>query len=137
MNDATVFSFYRAAGQRIAAARVLLTVAETLDATYLGGYGIECSLKAIILSFTPSPRRQEVVMESFRGQAAHNLDWLLFQTHSRGCNLPLELLKRIRRCIPIWYVDLRYQSGRLRAKDCRYVIETAEQIWSWTGKQIP
>ncbi|MDX1967142.1 MAG: hypothetical protein SFV23_08230 [Planctomycetaceae bacterium] len=48
MNDPRVLTFYRAAGQRVAAARVLAAAAETLDATYLGGYGLECALKAVI-----------------------------------------------------------------------------------------
>lgn len=136
MNDPLVLQFHRAAGQRISAARVLSAAAETLDATYLGGYGLECSLKALILAATPTPQRQEVIEETFRGQLAHNLDHLMYEVIRRGVSLPKKIQLALRRCFTLWYVELRYETGRRPASECRVVLDTAEQVWVWTGRQI-
>ena len=44
--------FLSAAGQRLEAARALFHGGLTLDAQYLGGYVVECSIKAVILHHT-------------------------------------------------------------------------------------
>lgn len=136
MNDPRVLTFYRAAGQRVAAARVLAAAAETLDATYLGGYGLECALKAVILARTLHRQRRALLDEEFRGQKAHNLDWLIHQVKSLGGSVPLPIVKRLRRCSTLWHVELRYQTGRRPAAECRYVLEMAEELTIWAGEQI-
>jgi hypothetical protein len=40
--------FLKAASQRLNAAETLLRENVTLDAQYIGGYAVECSLKALI-----------------------------------------------------------------------------------------
>jgi HEPN domain-containing protein len=45
--------FERIAEQRLAAAELLLEHQFYLDAVYLAGYTVECSLKALILRWTP------------------------------------------------------------------------------------
>jgi len=47
--------FYRAS-QRFDEAQVLLEAVRTTGAVYLAGYGIECILKALILSVFPQAR---------------------------------------------------------------------------------
>jgi hypothetical protein len=136
MNDPLVLQFHRAAGQRISAARVLSAAAETLDAMYLGGYGLECSLKALILASTPPNRRRELMEETFRGQLAHNLDHLTYLIVRNGISIPAKIRTGLRRCFTIWYVELRYETGRRPATECRTLLDTAEQVWVWTGRKI-
>lgn len=136
MNDPLVLQFHRAAGQRIAAARVFSAAAETLDATYLGGYGLECSLKALILAATPPDHRQDLMEVTFRGQLAHNLDHLMYQVIRKGISIPKKIQLALRRCFTLWYVEMRYETGRRPAAECRVVLDTAEQVWVWAGRQI-
>ncbi len=54
--------FYRAGKQRFEDARLLLDKAErTTGAIYLAGYGVECLLKALVLSVIPAANRQQMV----------------------------------------------------------------------------
>ncbi len=112
MNDSLVMRFHRAAGQRIAAAKLLATAAESLDAIYLGGYGLECSLKSIILARTIPSERRMLMETEFRGDAAHKLDHLVHDVELRGAPLPPDLIRRLRRCAVLWYVEMRYETGR-------------------------
>ena len=53
MADPQVLRFVKAAAARLSAADVLLDNSKYLDATYLAGYVVECSLKALLLSYVP------------------------------------------------------------------------------------
>ena len=52
--------FQRAADQRLTTAAFLLENGFHLDAVYLGGYGIECGLKALILKRTPRSVKKDL-----------------------------------------------------------------------------
>src|SRR5258708_2709251 len=75
--------FYRASIQRIEDARVLLENRRTTGAVYLAGYGVECILKVLLLEPTPKTRRAGV-LTLFRGQLAHNFDWLKHELNLTG-----------------------------------------------------
>jgi len=59
MPPTTSRDFQRVAAQRLISAETLLREKLTLDAQYLGGYAVECSLKALILEQTPESQRLE------------------------------------------------------------------------------
>ena len=59
MIDKEVQRFMRAASQRYTAAELLLREGLNLEAMYLAGYVVECSLKALILAHTPQRRRKQ------------------------------------------------------------------------------
>src|SRR3982750_608953 len=96
-------------GSRLTTAETLLREKLTLDAQYLGGYTVECSLKALILHQTPDPDKPETLKRLTSGARMHRPDVLLGELRNRGTALPLELAKRMRRFD--WTIDLRYETG--------------------------
>ena len=75
--------FYRCALQRYEEARVLRKADLTTGAVYLGGYAIECALKALILDAVPRAKRTDT-LSSFRGNLAHDYEWLRYKYRSLG-----------------------------------------------------
>lgn len=98
------------AGQRLTAADALRRATLTLDAQYVGGYTVECSLKALILNHTPAGDRQGTLERITSGAKMHRPDVLLGRLRDLGVALPLHLAKRMRRFD--WTTDLRYEAGR-------------------------
>ena len=67
--------FYRVAYQRFEEAEVLFEAGYYIGAVHLAGYAVECMLKTLILEATPE-RDHAVVEAEFRGQSAHDYEWL-------------------------------------------------------------
>ena len=99
--------FYRAAKQRFDDAAILLRLQRTTGAVYLAGYSVECMLKALILESVP--RSQEsAILAQFRGQRAHNPDWLLYlYRQSASSVIPAEVIAHFIR-VNSWSTDIRY-----------------------------
>jgi HEPN domain-containing protein len=68
----TFRDFQRAAAQRLTTAEFLLENGFTLDATYLAGYAIECSLKSLILHATPPADRAATLAKISSRSTMHN-----------------------------------------------------------------
>ena len=68
MPPTTSRDFQRAAAQRLNAAETLLREKLTLDAQYLSGYAVECSLKALILELTPDSSKADKLKEITAGR---------------------------------------------------------------------
>lgn len=134
MQPTTSRDFQKAAGQRLTAAEALLGLNITLDAQYLGGYTVECSLKALILHATPDLEKQEKLRRIKSGASMHNPVNLLGELRDLEVYLPLELAKRIRRFG--WTTDLRYETGRRDTGETRAFLRTAKTIHDWVGNQL-
>src|SRR4051794_10616300 len=80
MPPTTSRDFQRAAAQRLTAAETLLRGKVTLDAQYVGGYTVECSLKALILEFTPKNDRPHKLRSISTGAKMHRPEVLLRRT---------------------------------------------------------
>ena len=65
-----------------AEAQFLLDHDYTTAAVYLAGYGVECALKALLLSIVPV-REQAAIIQTFRGTRAHDFLWLRRQLNRR------------------------------------------------------
>ena len=122
--------FYRAAIRRFDEAKFLLGGEYWTAAIYLAGYGIECMLKALIVTATPNVRRSAVLAE-FRGHRGHNYDWLRFQyRRTGGAPLPSQIV----RCfsfVNTWDTNLRYESREASPRDAEDFLENAETITRW------
>ena len=127
--------FQKAAGQRFTTAETLLREKLTLDAQYIGGYTVECSLKALILFCTPEANKTETLKRITTGASMHKPDVLLGELRDRGIALPLELAKRLRRFD--WTTDLRYETGRRDTGETKAFLNTAKAIYDWVEKQLP
>jgi hypothetical protein len=85
--------FYRAAFHRFDEAQFLEEGSRFTGAIYLAGYGVECILKALILVVVPARKRSDV-LATFRGQRAHNFDWLRYQyLQNGGAQFPPDIAK--------------------------------------------
>jgi len=138
MNDPDIRKFHKAAIRRLEAAEVLLDNEITLEALYLAGYCLECSLKALILARTPQSRRREKLKDRFRGAAAHSLDWLVTELHKVRVDLPdrFSAPLRLRFAFLHWRVELRYAVSRRDADDVERIMQIGKEMWEWVGRNL-
>jgi HEPN domain-containing protein len=135
MPPVTSRDFLRVAGQRLTSAETLLREKLTLDAQYLGGYAVECSLKALILLLTAEADKPEKLKRITAGATMHRPDVLLGELRDVGVSLPLEIAKRMRRFD--WTTDLRYETGRRDTGETIALLKTAKIIYDWVERQLP
>jgi len=135
MPPTTSRDFQKAAAQRLTTAETLLREKLTLDAQYLGGYAVECSLKALILQLTPDPDKPRKLRRITSGANMHRPDVLLGELRNLGVALPLVLVERMRRFD--WTTDLRYETGRRDTGETIALLTTAKAIYDWVEGQLP
>jgi HEPN domain-containing protein len=114
---------------------LLLEHGHTLDATYLAGYAVECSLKALILRMTPVRKQREILKKISSGKSMHDPETLNAILKDRKNPLPLALVEQLRRSG--WSTDLRYESGRRDTKKTRAFLATAKEVHDWVEGQLP
>lgn len=134
MPPRTSRDFLRIAAQRFATAEVLLREKLTLDAQYLGGYTVECSLKALILHRTPDSDLQDKLERITAGGKMHRPEVLLEELKKLGVELPRGIAKRMRRFD--WTTDLRYETGRRNTGETTGFLRTAKVIFDWVEGQL-
>jgi hypothetical protein len=127
--------FQKAAAQRLTTADTLRKATLTLDAQYVGGYTVECSLKALILHRTPDPNKPDKLRRITSGARMHRPDVLLGELRDLGISLPLEIARRMRRFD--WTTDLRYETGRRDTGETIAFLKTAKLIYDWVEGQLP
>jgi HEPN domain-containing protein len=126
--------FQRAAGQRLTTANYLLNGKYTLDAMYLAGYTVECSLKALILELTPAAKQADVLKKITSGQRMHSAEVLGAELKRLGRPIPIELVKRLRGSG--WATALRYESGRRPTGETRGFLKAAKAVYDWVEGQL-
>ena len=126
--------FMRAATQRLETAIFLFESKYTLDATYLGGYCVECSLKALILYRCTPSRQSHVLQQITSGARMHQAEVLLDLLKGLCITLSVELAKRMRRFK--WTTELRYETGRLATGETRAFLKTVQLIHTWVEEQL-
>jgi hypothetical protein len=136
MQPTTPRDFLKVAVQRLTAAEeIMRTLGRTLEAQYIGGYSLECSLKALILEKTPAMDRPAMLDRLTHGARHHRPDILLGILRNQGISLTVELAKRMRRFD--WTTDLRYETGRKETGETNGLLRTASMIYQWVEGQIP
>ena|SRR5436190_2325421 len=134
MPPTTSRDFQRVAAQRLTTAEALLRQKLTLDAQYLAGYTVECSLKALILHLSPSANRAAKLVQITSGAQMHRPDVLLGELRAFGIVLPMEIARRMRRFD--WTTDLRYETGRRDTGETIALLNTAKAIYDWVEGQL-
>ena len=135
MQPATPRDFLKVALQRLTAAEeIVRTLKLTLEAQYIGGYSVECSLKALILERTAEPDRPAMLEQLTRGATYHRVEVLLDRLRERGVFLTVDLARRIRRFD--WTTDLRYEIGRKETGETNGLLGTARAIYEWVEVQV-
>jgi len=135
MQPTTPRDFLRVALQRLSAAEEIMRVlGRTLEAQYIGGYSVECALKALILEKTPAPDRPAMLHLLTHGATNHLAEVLLEKLRAQGISLTVDLAKRMRRFD--WTTDLRYETGRKETGETNGLLRTANMICEWVKVQI-
>ena len=137
MPPKTSRDFQTAAAQRLNAAEILLRADVTLDAQYLGGYTVECSLKALILERTPDPDKAEKLKKITKSALMHRSDILLGELRDLETVVPPDLAKRIRSVNLEWTTSLRYERGRRDTEATRVFLDTVRDIFFWVESLLP
>ena len=135
MPPTTSRDFQKAAAQRFTTAEFLLDKKLNLDAQYIAGYTVECSLKALILDRTPESEKQDTLKKITSGAIMHRPERLLGLLRDCGEALPLEIAKRMRRFD--WTTDLRYETGRRDTGETIALLNTAKAIYDWVEGLLP
>ena len=127
--------FQKVAAQRLTTAEALVRDGLNIDAQYIGGYAIECALKAIILPLTPAAEKADKLKKITSGAKMHRYDVLVGELRDLGVALPLELTKRMRRVD--WTTDLRYETGRRDTGETIGFLKTVKAIYEWVEGPLP
>jgi hypothetical protein len=135
MQPATPRDFLKVSLQRLSAAeQIMASLRLTLEAQYIGGYSVECSLKALILEKTPEADRSAMLLKLTRGATHHRAEVLLDQLRVRSVFLSVDLAQRMRRFD--WTTGLRYEIGRKDTGETNGLLRTARTIYNWAEGQI-
>jgi HEPN domain len=127
--------YYRCALQRHEDAQILLRADHTTGAVYLAGYGIECILKALVLS-SLAPAARRAMLDSFRGARAHDYEWLRMQyLQNGGARFPREITEAFT-LVNDWSTDLRYLPRTLRPHEAEGFLVAAETIIHWADRRL-
>lgn len=126
--------FQRAATQRLATAEFLFQHGYNLDAYYLAGYAIECTLKAMILDKTSELERSSQLERITGGKKMHSSEILLGILKDLGKPIPPKLASQLRR--GNWSTDLRYESGRIPTSETRGFLKTAQATYNWVKGEL-
>ena len=127
--------FRRVAEERLGDAKVLLSAGRETGAVYLAGYAVECALKSLLLAAVP-PGDEQGVMESFRGNAAHDFGSLLHRyRQAGGADLPLDRRRDLVR-VNVWAVEWRYQPGQTDGRTATAFLDAAERLLRWANERL-
>jgi hypothetical protein len=135
MLDKDVTNYLRAAEQRLTSAEVLYKNDLYLDCIYIGGYVVECALKALILARIPKNNRLSYELDYFRGSVAHDYEYLKGLLNKQGIVKPREVIKPFQK-IATWSTDLRYEVGRGNPKEADAFLISVKVILDWVKRSI-
>ena len=134
--DEDIRKFKRAGEQRLKAAELLFEHEFYLDAIYIAGYAIECSLKEFILKRTPRNQHEQMLDKLVRaGSKGHDFDYLrrIFARAPVNCNLP-DMLHEMWRRVSTWSTRLRYEVAIVRLPEAKRFLEAAKRIQEWVER---
>jgi HEPN domain-containing protein len=132
--DINARRYYRVAYQRLDDGTALLEISRPRAAIYLTGYAVECILKALLLLSTPAGERAEV-LATFRGAAAHSIEWLRARLIQRIGRLPVGENRHVS-LVSSWSTDLRYEPGPGDRDDAEAFLASAESILNWADGRM-
>jgi hypothetical protein len=128
-------TFCRCAHERFEDAEVLFADERNTGAVYLAGYAVECILKTLLLNSVPA-NEQEELADSFRGNRAHDSDWLRdeYLDHG-GAYLPEDILEALR-LLGEWSTDLRYEPATVDHEEAVNFFDATRQVLQWAEGRL-
>lgn len=105
---------------------------EAYHAVYIGGYAVECALKALILSRAPRAQHRDVIAGRFR-ELGHNLLGCFDSLKVRwGLMMPRSIHAVFRKDVAAkWRTDMRYSAGQARVVDARRLLDGVNAVLNW------
>ncbi len=127
--------FYLAGHHRRLDAEYLLEGGRTTAWVYLGGYCVECLLKALLLMQVPKSKRKDIA-EEFRGTGAHNFDRLRsLYLKVGGSAFPKDVIEAFL-VVRAWSTDWRYEPALTPADDAERFLAAVETIRAWADSRM-
>src|SRR5260370_20695018 len=131
--DEDVRKFRRASEQRLKDADLLFVHEFFLEAIYIAGYAIECSLKELILKRTPRNQHDLMIDRLTRaGAKGHDFDYLkgILTRAPVNCAIPHDISEMWRRVLS-WSTRLRYEVATVKLTEARRFLEATKRIQDW------
>lgn len=128
-------TFYRCAQERFEDADVLFADERNTGAVYLAGYAVECMLKALLLSRIPADEQEEMAA-TFRGNRAHDFDWILDQYYEQGGTRPPREINGCLGAMDEWSTELRYDPAQMIDAEAERFLESARKVVRWADGRM-
>lgn len=136
--EKAVRKFRRAAEQRWLAGHWLFEHSEYYhDATYLGGYAVECALKALIFRRTSDRRFAEVYESVTSGKKAHDFEFLkgVLRRKPISIIIPKDVMESFQQ-VATWSTDLRYESAAIEYDEARAFMGGVSANRAWVEGRL-
>jgi hypothetical protein len=131
--------FYRVAVRRLNEARLIFDKLQlSAAAQYLGGYGVECMLKSLLLARPRAGERKRSRDETvawLKAEFGHNLNKLRKEAARRGAILPpAEALEFV--FVSTWDPQSTYDAGAGDVKEAERFLSAAAKIVKWADESM-
>jgi hypothetical protein len=137
--DVDARKFARVAKRRLEEAKVIHSKVQLWAAAqYLGGYAVECMLKALVLVTTPAGERPlsgEVTIEWLKKEFGHDLIGLRAGLARRGIRMSREIAGEFV-FVSTWDPQLRYEPGPGDPDKTERFLLAAEAILRWADERM-
>lgn len=107
-----------------------------MEAIYLGGYAVECVLKALILETTAKSKRHERYHAISSGASYHRFDVLEHVLRVQHHHAPETVRESIRIITPQWSTDLRYVGAIVPRSEAIDFLKHVKQIVDWVERSL-
>jgi hypothetical protein len=143
LNGLMVRRFYDVALRHQEAAIFLLSgcspnsrSAQATEVIYLGGYAVECILKALLLSRFRT-RRHPSIEKMFVEEVRHNLDLLrkkLTELKKKPVVFPQKMERTLRSVRSLWSPHLRYDAKLTLTEEASDFMNMVDDIVGWSQR---
>jgi len=137
--DIDARKYSRVAKQRLDEAKLILDKLELFAAAeYMGGYAVECILKALVLTVTPPSQRPpagEKTVEWLKNEFGHDLSALRRWAAARGAQMPRDIADGFV-FVATWDPQSRYELGPGSLESADRFLTAAASIVKWADSRM-
>ena len=131
--------YSRVAKQRLDEADLILQRLELWAvAQYVGGYAVECMLKALVIEVTPQNRRPPAgddMLAWMKKDFGHDLNALRAYAGRRGARMPRDVSSDFV-FVSTWDPQSRYEPGPGNAAEASRFLRAAKSVLKWADRRI-
>jgi HEPN domain-containing protein len=127
-------SYFQIAQDRFGDGQALLRARRYAGACYISGYGVECSLKALLLKKSVAGQRPKV-LKFFRGKNGHDLEQIKKKLRERGVHFPRAMTPHFA-SVNTWSVTSRYDTTRKTGHMAGGQLKAVEAVINWVRGEL-